>query len=288
MLANEKAAPGGAKNISIGSAISDGFDAYKSQVAYGLGIFALAILIGLAFVVLSSIIGFVVTMIATVVGMNKAAYYVIFQAVNLPLNVFFVGLQSAGMWQCGISLARRTMAKDGFGSTLFSGLHHSAEVIKAFALVWLGVAVLQTLVLGIGFLVNDEMSVWLNAALEGHRPSAPPGPSLVLWFALAMLLAAPVWARTMLALPLITDRGYSGLAALKTSWQITAGSTIKIILLWVFAGFLATVGVFLCFIGVLFTGPMALTMVGNLVDQFLKTLPVAAQPGAAPSQPFPG
>ena len=68
--------------------------------------------------------------------------------------------------------------------------------------------------------------------------------------------------RTMFVMPLIADRGYGFSDAWHASWEATRRRFWERLLLVVLAGILGGIGVYICYVGVLFTLPLYFLIIG--------------------------
>jgi uncharacterized membrane protein len=81
---------------------------------------------------------------------------------------------------------------------------------------------------GTGWVLTSASLIWGFAKSPVNTPVdflrlvvlAPQGHLFELWLALGALLAAPVFASTVVALPLLVDKQVSVLAAVLTSWRV--------------------------------------------------------------------
>jgi hypothetical protein len=134
-----------------------------------------------------------------------------------------------------------------------------------------------------------------------NPPGRPPNPADVFPTLLgAMLISVPLgllaaaWTfwfrtRTMFVMPLVADRGYDFFAALRASWEATRYRFWERLLLLFLAGLLGTIGVNLCYVGLLFTLPLQfLIITAAYEDEFgIEGLPPAvASPGGAGNRRF--
>lgn len=104
-------------------------------------------------------------------------------------------------------------------------------------------------------------------AAAPRQPGAQPNPAIAVamfgTMAVYMLLmfGFMAWSfyfmtRTMFVMPLVADRGYGFFSAWHTSWDATRKRFWERLLLVVLAGILGGLGVYLCYVGVIFTMPL--------------------------------
>lgn len=114
------------------------------------------------------------------------------------------------------------------------------------------------------------------------RVQPPPAffAALFAMYGLMMLggLAMIVWqlwftTRTMYAMPLIADRGYSAMEAITESWRLTKSRFWELLLINFLGGFVAMLGVYACYVGMVATLPIYFTLIaaayeGDALRQF--------------------
>jgi hypothetical protein len=106
------------------------------------------------------------------------------------------------------------------------------------------------------------------ATMGPKQPGGQPDPAVVLpamfgMMAVYMVLifGFMIWTiyfatRTMFVMPLVADRGYGFFSAWHASWDATRKRFWERLLLVVLAGILGGLGVYLCYVGVIFTMPL--------------------------------
>lgn len=87
--------------------------------------------------------------------------------------------------------------------------------------------------------------------------------------------------RFILAYPLIIDRKYEALAAIKTSWLITAPYQWHMMLMIFLIGLVSVSGLLACCVGILFSFPLSVAIQGAVIYQFFGE--DAAVPSSAPA-----
>ena len=143
--------------------------------------------------------------------------------------------------------------------------------------------------------------IYFGVAVLPAAPGGKPDPEDVARFMIGMmgswmllLLVASVWTlwigtRTMFVMPLVADRGYDFSSAFKASWEATRYRFWERLLLIVLASFLSSVGINLCYVGVLFTLPFQFLIIAAAYeDEFgIEGLPPpTGLPGGSGESPF--
>jgi len=102
-------------------------------------------------------------------------------------------------------------------------------------------------------------------------------------FGSALIMAWTFWlnTRTMFILPLIADRGLDFRTAWKKSWETTRSAFWELLLLQFVAGIVGGLGMYACYVGVLFTLPIYFTILAAAYeDRFAGEATVAESPAA--------
>jgi hypothetical protein len=87
----------------------------------------------------------------------------------------------------------------------------------------------------------------------------------------ALFFVILVWTywigtRTMFIWPLVADRSYDFFAAWSESWAATRVRFWELILLYFLATLIATLGIYLCYVGIIFTLPLYFLIVGAVYE----------------------
>ncbi len=93
------------------------------------------------------------------------------------------------------------------------------------------------------------------------------------------MMAWTLWinARTMFVMPLIADRGYSFSAALHESWRVTRIRFWERLLLSFLAMLIGMMGMYVCYVGLLFTLPLYFLIIGAAYEDEFGIESVPAQ-----------
>jgi hypothetical protein len=115
---------------------------------------------------------------------------------------------------------------------------------------------------------GEQMQVWAEVLKE--KQANPFDPDY-LWRVLISYAAYPITmyigARLILIYPLIIIRKMTAIDAIKTSWAVTAPYQWWLVLLQFVSGIIAVSGMFLCFIGLLFSMPFSMSLHGAAIYQ---------------------
>lgn len=115
---------------------------------------------------------------------------------------------------------------------------------------------------------------------------------MFIWMPVAFLgMAWTFWlyTRTMFVMPLVADRGYDFFAALHASWDATRYRFWERLLLVVLARIIGTIGVNLCYVGLLFTLPFQFLIIAAAYEDEFGIQGLSSRavlPGAAGESPF--
>lgn len=126
-----------------------------------------------------------------------------------------------------------------------------------------------------------------DAAGIGKMMQAMQGAQTQLFTLLSYVgSAAAAWlgGRWILAYPLVVERGYGAVEALKKSWEVTASCQWWLLLVTFVASLTAGIGVIACLVGVFASFPLAMAFQGAAILQLLgEAPPKKGKPGAPPS-----
>jgi hypothetical protein len=179
------------------------------------------------------------------------------------------GPMVCGLYACGLETLRGRPINTG---TLWRGWPAAWNSMSA----WLAVNLLgmlpMVLVCVLPMVAWTAMASTLGgAAPRGQAPQPADALAIAVMFgsfALMMVgsVVAMAWAfwlstRTMFVLPLIADRGLDFLAAWRSSWQSTRSGFWELVLLNFVAGFIAGLGAYACYVGLIFTLPIYYTII---------------------------
>lgn len=96
-----------------------------------------------------------------------------------------------------------------------------------------------------------------------------------------MMIAWSLWinARTMFVMPLAADRGYDFSNALAESWRATRVRFLERLLVSFLAAIIGMLGLYVCYVGVLFTLPLQFLIIGAAYDdEFgIESIPAAGR-----------
>jgi len=182
---------------------------------------------------------------------------------------FVVGPMVCGLYGCALETLRGRPISTG---TLWRGWPAAWSSMAA----WLAVSLLCVLPMLLAYVL--PMVAWFTMAATlgdaGQRGRPPePADALVMvlmlgGFALMMfgLVLATAWTfwlstRTMFILPLIADRRLDFLTAWRWSWETTRSGFWELLLLNFVAGLIGGLGMYACYVGVIFTLPIYYTIV---------------------------
>lgn len=143
-----------------------------------------------------------------------------------------------------------------------------------------------------------------GVSVAPKQPGAKPDDAAVMAFMFSMMavwmllaFALMVWGfyistRTMFMFPLIVDRGYGFSTAWHASWEATRRRFWERLLLVVLGGIIGGLGVYICYVGVIFTMPLNFMIIAAAYeDEFGITfedwaLPAAPTRVASGDSPF--
>ncbi len=191
-------------------------------------------------------------------------------------NFLVAGPLTCGLYACGLCTLRGQPLS---ANTLWRNWTVAGRSILAHIII----ALLTVLPLILLYAVSIGGFVLLTAMLGTMAPPGPPGQppaqpppeevALLLTaffggFALMSLglLAVMVWTfwisiKTMFVMPLIADRNVSFSTAWKMSWHETRNRFWELLLLHVVASLIASVGIYLFYVGLIFTMPIYFTVI---------------------------
>lgn len=138
---------------------------------------------------------------------------------------------------------------------------HNHEPVSYWCLVRFGVLLALA---GTGWVLTSSALITLLAPAPIHTPMDfihhvvlhPDSHLFALWLMLGGLLAAPVFASSVVSMPLLLDRRMSTLEAVLTSWKVVLAHPLQMAL-WAFVIMaLSILGIFSLFIGLVIIVPM--------------------------------
>lgn len=195
-------------------------------------------------------------------------------SVYLLIGFWLAPILHAGFSMLGIELVRGRLSS----SVLFRGFDAKGPA-------WTS-TVLSTLIfispILPGFLVFAG-ALGFSIADGGFNENDPPVAFFVGYVALivSIFIAMPFIyffkARLILVHPLVFDRGFGGLDAIKESWRVTRDQQWMLMLHIFVSGMVAQAGVALCYIGMIASIPFGAAVVGAAQAQLLGEFP--AKPG---------
>jgi len=143
--------------------------------------------------------------------------------------------------------------------------------------MWAGVAMVLLQMAPMFLLALIVVPVFLLfAASNGARQMGPDERGALIVLAMIGLeilfvFGAMIWTlwintRTMFVMPLIADRGYDFSTALHESWRATRNRFWERLLLSFLALFIGMIGIYVCYIGLLFTLPLYFLIISAAYD----------------------
>lgn len=144
--------------------------------------------------------------------------------------------------------------------TQWQTLHHH-EPVSYWCLVRFGMLLALA---GTGWVMTSSALITLLAPAPIHTPLDfihhvvlnPDSHLFALWLMLGGLMAAPVFASSVVAMPLLLDRKINTLQAVLTSWKVVLTHPLPMVL-WAFLIMgLTMMGIFSLFIGLIITVPV--------------------------------
>ena len=208
--------------ISPVECLSEGFNLIKDQYWLFLGICAVAMIIGQA----------------------------------VPLGIL-MGPMMCGIYLCFFSKRRGLPFEFG---TLFKGFDYFGQSIVASLLHFVPVVAIIIPAYVIGYVGMFGMIAALGADSSGIA-SILLFIVLIFFWLVVILLLIVVAIGFSFAYPLIVDRGMQGFDAVKVSFRGAFANFWGLLGMAVLSALLSVVGVFLCYVGVLFVFPITLSAV---------------------------
>jgi hypothetical protein len=185
------------------------------------------------------------------------------------------GPLACGLYACGLATLRgRPIDSD----TLWRGWPATWSSMGA----WIVVTLLGMLPMVLLQIFMFVVMFGLGAVLDsgppqaGHGAKSPDGSVIVFMLGtmgvmmLGMLLSM-VWVfwintRTMFILPLIADRNVDFGTAWRMSWEATRTGFWELLLLQFLAGLIGGLGIYVCYVGVIFTLPIYFTLIATAYE----------------------
>ena len=250
-------------------ALSDGWEIFKRHLGVAMGI-AMVWLVGYVF------------------------------AANSCLGLVVLPHLFAGYSMAALALARNRpkfdlifSAFDTFGPVLTAGLIF-AVVYTAFVAAILIVFFVAAFLVGFWGAALQVKN--LDEVLHGDHSDTLFLAAFLAISAVAFLIQFYVMARLQLVFPLILEKKMEAMEAFRTSWRMTAGAAVSLTgIKFLFDFILPIAGIVLCCIPALFAYPLALTVQGAILAQYMgpgemaenAMPPVAPQITEQPSPPAP-
>lgn len=198
-----------------------------------------------------------------------------------------------------------------FAAILCVGLFLIPPIAAAYSVIGLRMVrgTVRTADVGVGFKAYGPVFVAtlliglavLAVYLPGYAPGlglmiadmvkneGQPGAGYFLGLTLATfgsLVVMPVlyylFARWMLAYPLIVERNYGAVQALRASWNATREAGWKLALYMFLVYMISSSGIILCGIGIIFSFPLSMSFLGAALYQLLGEDQGGDPPGVAP------
>ena len=156
-------------------------------------------------------------------------------------------------------------------ATLGRGWELCGRAILVSFMLFLVQLIPMAVVMGVVF-----AAIVLFASIAGPNPR-PDDATMALLIGggmmcyLALFFGMVLWSlwigtRTMFIWPLVTDRGYDFFAAWSESWEATKVRFWELLLLNFLAGLIAGLGVYACYVGIIFTLPFYFLIVAAVYE----------------------
>lgn len=179
---------------------------------------------------------------------------------------------SAGILMFGLSVARRQATF----SSMFVAFNAFGRVFLAALILFL-IGFVIVFVLYIPAILDVAAKAGgVDAILRGDEHVLKQLSNPLLWnspYLSLTYLGTPVQlylnGRFLIVFPLIIERDYGALEALKTSWRATASGHLFLLLFMFLVMLISYVGIILCLVGILFTIPLGLAFYGVAMRQLL-------------------
>jgi hypothetical protein len=169
-----------------------------------------------------------------------------------------------------------------------SGLNRGWEALGSAMLASLALVLLQAAPLLL-FALLGFAAFAIFAAFNGGRPIDPEQAAagimiLVFGAEILFMFAMMIWAlwlnaRTMFVLPLVADRGYDFSTAFAESWRATRVRFWERLLVSFLASLIGMMGMYACYVGVLFTLPLQFLIIAAAYDDEFGIVSVPATTG---------
>ncbi len=199
------------------------------------------------------------------------------------------GPLGCGLHACGLCSLRGQQFRC---ATLWQGWDVTGSAIVAY--IAKTVLMLLPMLLGYGLFFGGGFFLLGMAGGLGPTPAAPDadvalGVLIMVGFGGLCMLAflggmVCIWwlgVRTMFVLPLIVDRRLDFLTAWGMSWEATRHGFWELLVLQFLASLLGTIGIYACYVGVIFSLPLLFLMVGAAYEhRFAYDVEVVGDPAA--------
>ncbi|MBI3396772.1 MAG: hypothetical protein HY042_13120 [Spirochaetia bacterium] len=238
--------------FDFGRAMSLGMDAYKEYVGLGAGSTVVWWLLILGVYILSIVLVGLVLLPAAGIGPMLLGYYMVKRRADMGI--------------------------------LFRGFSSLGRVLGAALLM--GLIFLPVILVAMGPLIG---AIAYNASKgDGNESAGSLGAIGIAYLFLFMMIPIIyyIMGRMILVFPLITERGYGSVQAIRTSWDVTRPYQWWLMLLYFVTEILAQVGVYLLCVGVLFTMPMSQAFRGAAIYMLLGEDNPVTPGGAVEQAPF--
>lgn len=178
----------------------------------------------------------------------------------------------AGILMFGLSMARRRAA---FNS-MFVAFNAFGRVFLASLILFL-IGFVIVFLLYIPAILDVATKVGgIDAILRGDEKALQQLSNPLLWnspYLSITYLGTPLQlylnGRFLIVFPLIIERGYGAVEALKASWRASASGHLFLLLFMFLVMLISYVGIILCLVGILFTIPLGLAFYGVAMRQLL-------------------
>jgi len=189
---------------------------------------------------------------------------------GIPL-LFVAGPVTAGLYACALCTLRGQPMDTG---TLHRGWERFGSTFATVLVVWLLNLAASVVVVGL-WIGTIALALAATGALHAPRPGRGGEPDAAfivvfvllfyggLFVAVILLMLWQLWigTRTMFMLPLIIDRGLTFSEAWSASWDLTRRHFWELLVLRFLAGLLGSLGINLCYVGVLATLPIYYSLI---------------------------
>lgn len=199
-----------------------------------------------------------------------------YASVYILIGIWLAPIIMAGFQMLGLEMVRGRMTVN----TLFRGFEKQGSVWGSSILTGI-IYFLPTLPGLLALLIGLILS--LNQNVEGGNPPA------IFWagymtFIVSILAAMPfifyLRGRFILVLPLVLDRNFGAIDALKESWRVTREQHWMLMLHIFLVHMVSQAGAALCYVGLLASMPFSAAVYGAAQAQLLGEIPSPPIPGA--------